>query len=630
MSGLIFAVRRDGRQPDLDDARRMAAEAPHRARAGARERTLEGAVAIHLDGGQERIAPTSPVTDRGGRRLVVADARLDNRRELATTLGRPDLAEARDDATLLLQAVDRWGDEAPTHLLGDFAFVAWDAARGHLLAARDPMGMRPLFYRAEPARLLLASEVSQLLAVPGVPSAVNERALMAHLAGNAGQGWTAYEGIRRLPAGHRLVLDTSGVRVERFWQPVVGEGRARRPEEYAEQLRDTLTQAVADRLDGSTGAGLLLSGGLDSISIAALAGTLLRDGAPPMRTYTFTYDELPECDERTVSHAVASAAGLPNTWLPCDDSWPLADYPDLGTDRDGPDLFRSYVSMHGAAARALDDGVGVLMTGQHGDQLVGSGVTDYLGRLRADGPLAAWRDLAAHSARTGLSRRVVFEHYVLRRLPGAVWPDDRLPAVRRRLRSMLDGGAPPLPPWLRADAAREHRLPEVIGRSALRSTLPGEARRVRHEIVGDHQIARNSETLERRFARHGLRHADPWSDRRLVESVLAMPQHILTPAGEAKWLAREAMRGVLPESARVAASKATPAPHYDRGILDRGSATVRSLLDGSRAAARGYVDEQALHEWYDRMVAREPAATAHIGAFWRFLTLEDWLRRYHD
>src|SRR5690606_35762762 len=118
-------------------------------------------------------------------------------------------------------------------------------------------------------------------------------------------------------------------------------------------------------------------------------------------------------------------------------------------------------------------------------------------------------------------------------------PDDRAPALRRRLRSTLTGGPEALPPWLRAEAVREHRLPEVLERSVTRSTLPGEARRVRHETISSQQIARNSETLERRFARQGVRHTDPWSDRRLVELALTMPQHVLTPAGEAKWLARE-------------------------------------------------------------------------------------------
>jgi asparagine synthase (glutamine-hydrolysing) len=130
--------------------------------------------------------------------------------------------------------------------------------------------------------------------------------------------------------------------------------------------------------------------------------------------------------------------------------------------------------------------------------------------------------------------------------------------------------------------------------------------------------------FERLCAQAGLAYADPWSDQRLVEFALAVPQRALSRAGNNKRLARTAMRGIMPEAARQRAGKTSPKPLYERALNERAQETVWGLLTNTRASADGYIDEDALRTYYERYLQGE----AEDHRFWYALTLEMWLRQH--
>ena len=115
--------------------------------------------------------------------VVVADARLDNRVELRRLLARDAPARQAPDTALILEGYLRWGPGVLPRLVGDYALMVWDPRHRRLLLARDPMAMRALYYRVESDRVLVATEVKQILAVPGVPDEPDERMAAAYLAG---------------------------------------------------------------------------------------------------------------------------------------------------------------------------------------------------------------------------------------------------------------------------------------------------------------------------------------------------------------------------------------------------------------------------------------------------------------
>ncbi|MDA1146679.1 MAG: asparagine synthase-related protein [Chloroflexi bacterium] len=569
----------------------------------------------------------SVATDESGR-LIVADSRLDERAALARRLDR---TTTDSDAELILAAFDRWGDDCAAELLGDFAFAIWDAPRGSMFAARDIFGTRPFFYAAIGDRLLAGSEIGQLLATGLVPRQVDDRSLIASLAGRTSSpGWTPFEAVRRLRPGHVLRADRAGVRSRRFWQPPRHATDRASGAEYALELQELVRTVVGARVRATAQPGLLLSGGLDSVSIAAVSAALRAEdpGLPLLHTYSFGYDGFPEADERSISDPLTTLLGQPNTVIPGADAFPLADFANRAPDLDGPELLHSHLLMRHAAEQAASDGVQLMMTGHRSDPLFAEGIFDYLGVLRRGGPMNVLAQARRQASRERTTTRAVLKRDLLRRAPAALWPRYRSTAARDWFRRAVPGGVA-LPPWVRADALVAHGLEHGAVEAVPASRLAGEARRRRHEAIAWPGHAASAEYLERLNAQAGIRYADPWSDRRLADWVLSIPPARITVEGTDKWVLREAMRGTVPDYARDSGIKAHPGSFYEHGVLTGSRSAIRELLERPRTAERGYVDAGELQRAYVRYQAQGRPRLLEWNAFWRWAMLEHWMRA-HD
>jgi asparagine synthase (glutamine-hydrolysing) len=600
----------------------MAAAARHRAPDGIRCWLGDGAGLGHLGHHlfPEDASHRQPLTARDGRCTVVADGRLDNRDELRALLDGhgSQLPVEAPDAALILEAFRCWDSGCAVHLLGDFAVVVLDHARRRLFAARDAMGMRPLYYRAEPGRLLLASEIKQILAAPGVPRGVCEPYLGAHLSGvSAPLEWTAYDGILQLPPAHALVATPAGMRTWRYWDvDPAREIRYGDLDQYAEHLRELFLAAVGARLRTSEPVGIFLSGGLDSSSTAAAAARL----GHRVHAYCWAFDDLRECDERGVSDRLVRHYDLPVTYVPADAAWPLAGYPLHGPDEDDPFIgaFQALIETTLESARA--ERIGTMLSGDRGDLVAGDWVPHYLAPLR-HGRWREFRDeIASHARWSGESISAATYRYALR---------PALRAIARRLRPRWPARwPPPWPPWIRHDFAERAGLRDIASEAA-RAPVPvsGYSRAERYRAVFMPFHMRGMVWSDRTYARFGLAFADAWSDRRLAEFVLAVPAHVVAhPGGPPKRLARESMRGIIPEDVLADTVKVPPYPLYRLALEDRAADTIRSLLRDMRIARRGYVDGEALCAHYEDVAG---GGREHPCLWWA-LSLEMWLRRFWD
>jgi asparagine synthase (glutamine-hydrolysing) len=634
MSGICGMVNLDGAPIEPAALKKMARAAVHRGPDGIRYHT-EGAVGLaHL---ALNITPESarehqPLVSERGDLVLVADARIDNREELARILWGgghlPD--EPPTDAELILEAYRRWGEGCPARLIGDFAFAIWDARRGRLFAARDALAMRALYYRVEPRRVLFGTEVKQILAAPGVPARLFEPAVGAYLAGPFGHlEWSFYEGISQLAPAHALVVDASGQRTWRYWD-IDPDFRIEysTEEEYVEHFLEVFLEAVRCRLRSTKPVGLFLSGGMDSGSIASAAGWLLRreelveEGA--FRTYCWAFDELPQSDERHISSGIVSHYGFPVTDVSADEAWPLKDYPAHGPDQDEPWIWPYQALNERTLMAASSDGAGLVLSGSRGDEMVGDWVFDLPGLLRAGQLSTLWDQLRAYQHYNGESPGQATTRRLLKPLLLESWPwgAERALGLRRRLRRSEE--QPPYPPWVRPEFAERIGLAEIIEQSEPRSPITDHARRMRYGRIFMLSSSRLMSADERTRARYGLGFADPWSDRRLAEFVLAVPQWRIQRVGESKRIARLAMRGLMPERVRHRAGKTIPVSLFDRGFKERARDTVFALITGSRAGDRGYLDEAAFRKYYESFLRDGPQPHD----FWWVLTLEMWLRRY--
>ena len=143
-------------------------------------------------------------------------------------------ARRSGDAALVLHAYAAWGPACVEHLLGDFSFAAWDERNRRLFCARDHMGVRPFYFHQAGGLVVCSNRLECVLAHPDVPDAINEEALLEFLlfGENTNLRTTIFQGIRRLPPAHRLIVGGAGMAIERYWTFPIEE-----PAYYAERHR---------------------------------------------------------------------------------------------------------------------------------------------------------------------------------------------------------------------------------------------------------------------------------------------------------------------------------------------------------------------------------------------------------
>ncbi|MFM7378983.1 MAG: asparagine synthase-related protein, partial [Erythrobacter sp.] len=234
--------------------------------------------------------------------VISADVRLDNRAELIAALGIVTAGRVVGDGELICAAYLKWGLDSPERLLGDFAFALWDPRAHRLFAARDKVGMRQLIYHHQPGKLFAcATDADALLRHPDVPCRANRARVADYLEQLEAIDYhsTFFEGLERLPPAHSLTIENGALQLRRYWQlgpqpPLRLSGDAA----YAEAFRSVLDEAVHSRLRAPEGRlGAMLSGGMDSGAVVALAARQRHAaGAPPLVTLSAT-DTLPGCKE---------------------------------------------------------------------------------------------------------------------------------------------------------------------------------------------------------------------------------------------------------------------------------------------------------------------------------------------
>ena len=249
-----------------------------------------------------------PVFNEDRSVAVVLNGEIYNYRELRDDLAkRGHSFRSASDTEVLPHLYEEYGDRMVDELNGMFAFALWDSRRRRMLIARDRFGEKPLYWGVFDKTLVFASEPKVLLAHPSVHPALNLQALRQYLSFDyVPAPLSIYKGINKLPAAHKLVLEDGRVEVSSYWQlnyqttsPVPSE------EDAAEQLRTLLADSVRMRLVSDVPLGVLLSGGVDSSAIAALA---VRASSEAVKTFSISFAET-SFDESAYARGVAKFLG---------------------------------------------------------------------------------------------------------------------------------------------------------------------------------------------------------------------------------------------------------------------------------------------------------------------------------
>ncbi|HEX6912246.1 MAG TPA: asparagine synthase-related protein [Longimicrobium sp.] len=581
MSGIAGIAALDDRTADSDLLERMAAFLAPRGPDGTRTWKAGGIGLAHAllrtgDVGGDAPQPLS----LDGRFTVVADARIDGRDELVRAL-RARKVDARADAPapeLILHAVRAWGADAPRHLLGDFAYAVWDARHRRLLCARDHFGVKPFYYARTFRAFVFSNSLDCVRLHPAVGAELDEGWIADFLLHGGPQSLdaTVYAAVRQLPPAHTLVVEDGRISVQRYWQLSTEPVRlsSKRVRDVVAQGVEALRTAVRDRLpEGS--AGIFLSGGRDSTSIAALAVDTIRRGErrTALRGYTAHYARLMPDDERAFTQMAADALGIPVTFTQVDGyaAFGRWDAPELRRPQPTDNTLGAIEAdqLRQAAAHAR-----VLFTGQGGDP-VQRETRSRLTRLAVRGRLL--RALAE-------SAQYAWWH---RRLPR--------PGVRTWMAER--GGARPwhaeLPPWIAPDFARRLGLAERVAAWNAWRPAPHRLRPEAYETLVAPLWPHLFAAYDPGVTGVPIEVRHPFFDLRVVQTWLSVP-----PAQwyNDKGLLRIGMRGHLPEA--FLRRPKTPLPGDPLAL--------RFERDGA-GWLEGRVVEDAVARWVDP--ARVPAAT---------------------
>ncbi|MCK5071307.1 MAG: asparagine synthetase B, partial [Desulfocapsa sp.] len=208
--------------------------------------------------------------------VITIDVRLDNRETLAEQLKMTALPLGKiTDSELVLAAYQKWGEECPKYLLGDFVFAIWDANQEQFFCARDHIGIKPFYYYLSDELFVFSNDIRGVIAHPEVSKTYNDRSIAMFLGGIFGfydKKDTFYEEIQKLPAATSMIITKEQVTESVYWDiEDISEVHYDTYEAYVEKLRELLLDAVKVRLRTAYPVASHLSGGLDSSAIAVLS-----------------------------------------------------------------------------------------------------------------------------------------------------------------------------------------------------------------------------------------------------------------------------------------------------------------------------------------------------------------------
>ena len=463
-----------------------------------------------------------PLIGGGGRYLLTADVRIDNRRELAAKLGLGRAQETRmSDAALLLAAWERWSLSACDHLLGDYAAAVWDTDDRVLTLVRSPFAIKPLFYHLGKRGASFASMPAGLRAVPAAAKAPNLRSAAAIAMQLPFPGrYSLFEGVEQVPQGHAVRLNGSRVDVMPIWTFSRDRLRIRSLAEAAEALRAEVDRAVAAQLRRHHGGvAAQLSAGRDSSAVATSAATVAEltaftgaplegAGLPDMPGYLSDESEIAAAtatQHNVMRHVVCRPQ--PGSALATLDLLQALNHSPLL----GPSQLPWWAAINDRAKAA---GATVLLAGSSGNFTASAGGLGPMRDLWLEEGAAKWLRKAAAIA--GLS-----------------------PARWRSIGSVTFGPALPKPAYFQLLRLGGRGSSDPVRFPLLRDTWRKRAEEFAEAQWSDprpppsHYQFRIDTLMEREhpdkisYATWGLDPRDPLSDRRLVDFCLSLPPDLL-------------------------------------------------------------------------------------------------------
>lgn len=606
----------------------------HRGPGGLRYFT-EGPVSlVHgaLQATPESIGEHQPMREPEGRYTLVFDGRIDNRAELIAATGLPPQAARSPDSALVLAAFERWGEDAPEHLLGDFTFAVWDAARGVLFCARDPVGAGSFCFAKTDQFFAFASESEALAHLPEISSRPNER-YIAHILvpeySNYGDRRSWLGEIKALMPGESARISPDGtVSIQRYWNPdLSGNRKYRSYHEAEEHFVSVFRTAVEDRMRSDGDIAMMLSGGLDSAGVLAMNRRVAAcSGGAFVHAYSAIDDHADSCIESRsiLSLARHNGAGLKTVSVPSMSGMVDADDLNHAAWNNAHPVMNAILLPQLMCLAAARDGHKVMLHGAGGDVAM-QVPRFYPSQLIRQGRLqSAWRESRDASANNlFLQDKAPVWVFLQSALRAATPPRMIQPYQRWKFNRTL----------LSLDGTLIH--PEFASRLNLRERMLDEFHDEQRRRLADPRKLHIERTMESicsglsgfgmAAGRHGVEARDPWSDLRVLDFMFRVPDEYKTRHGWTKYLVRTAFQREIEPFVRERKDKTHVGWKMVTRALDVAHSRLCTLIDDDLSDVEAYVDVPRFRKLAGPFV-RNKDQSSYLQVF-EVLTLHLWLNR---
>jgi asparagine synthase (glutamine-hydrolysing) len=547
-----------------------------------------------------------PMTAHRGAWMAAGMVRLDNRLELESW---SESARRLSDLELVLLTVARHGHSAVPRILGEFAFVAWNANTRVAVAAVDPFALRKLYHAKHNGILAFGSRAEAL----ALDSRYDEQYLaeLVSICSRTPQ-LTAYSGVNAVPAAMMALLESGRLTIDQYWTPYgcISEGRFAAPEhEAAEQCRSLLAESVRLRLGSNGDTWAQLSGGMDSSSVVSVAQWLAQRGQVTHGlggTVTYADRQGTAADERDYSQAVTKHWRLRNECIVDPPFWDQ----NVLSRTDLPTFCLPVSSREYQMCTVVRNAGGrVLLTGIGGDELFAGSMLFFADWLsRGD----IWPALRGMARRAAIGRVPFWE---------LAYRNGVLPILPRALQHRLAGFETQLPRWISARVAKRYALRE---RGFVVSAYAGRLGRKYHDAIawGVLGIGR---ALDFGVIPDHLEVRHPFLYLPLVEFALRLPPELTTRPYARKWILREAMKGVLPDKVRTRVGKGGPVERFAWSLTAQRS-LLEPLVSEPILADLGIIDAGRLKAAFDAAPYKPERKDQWHRMVQATLAIEAWLQ----
>ncbi len=569
-----------------------------------------------------------PYYDSERKLAITADAIIDNRSELLNTLRvpAPD-RESIPDSLLILLAYEKWGEQAPVYLVGDFAFMIWDERQHKLFGARDFSGNRTLYFHRSRSSFTFCTVIHPLLSLAGAGKELSEQWVSEFLAiPNRVDAMdcfsTVYRSIEQLPPSHSISITGGNITFSRYCTlQAPPELRLSSNGEYEEAFREVFGRAVKDRLRTHLAAGANLSGGLDSGSVFSFAAEELRHRGRPLYTFSsypvdgFAGFNLGKrvADERPyIQETIDYVGNIQPSLLNFPERSPYSEIDEWLDIMEMPYKFieNSYW-LKGIYEQAQQKDIGVLLSGQRGNWSISWGpALDYQAKLiREFRWLSFYRENKGYTRSMEANRRKVLQIVGKKAFPSL---GRLLPRQQETMPELIDPGFAK-----RTDV--HERLREFNGPGGASSPTVYDIRRKHFEQPHIWNV--NGTVATKLSLKYRIWDRDPTNDLRVIRFCLSVPEEQYVQNGVDRSLIRRAMAGRLPDNVRLNRKRrgVQGADGIHRMIPQWGAflSELREMTQDARAAA--YLNSAGLAGCLDRL-GSEPAPSLIFNADFRLLT----------